>query len=94
MAGGVFFGKTLVFTGALQAMLRDAAAEKASAHGFTIAYGVSKKVHFLVVGIQDISVLAGHTKSSKHRKAEDLIAQGHNIRILTEDEFLRMCDQN
>lgn len=94
VTGGAFFGKTLVFTGALRVMLRDAAAAKASAHGFTIAGGVSKKVHFLVVGIQDSSVLAGHAKSSKHRKAEDLIAQGHDIRILTEDEFIQMCGQN
>jgi DNA polymerase III subunit epsilon len=90
-AEGVFFGKTLVFTGALQVMTRDAAAAKASAHGFTIAGGVSKKVHYLVVGIQDMSLLAGHDKSSKHRKAEDLIEQGHSIQIITENDFVQMC---
>jgi DNA polymerase-3 subunit epsilon len=94
VADGIFFGKTLVFTGALQVMSRDAAAARASAYGFTIAGGVSKKVHYLVVGIQDISTLAGYEKSSKHRKAEELIALGHHIRILTEGEFLQMCDQS
>ena len=88
---GVFFGKTLVFTGALEVMTRDAAAAKASAHGFKIVGGVSKKVHYLVVGVQDSTLLAGHDKSSKHRKAEELIEQGHNIEILTESAFLRLC---
>lgn len=92
-AEGVFFGKTLVFTGALQVMTRDAAAAKASAHGFTIAGGVSKKVHYLVVGTQDMSLLAGHDKSSKHRKAEDLIEQGHSIQIITENNFIQMCGE-
>jgi DNA polymerase-3 subunit epsilon len=89
----VFFGKTLVFTGALQVMTRDAAASKASAHGFNIAGAVSKKIHYLVVGIQDISVLAGHNKSSKHRKAEELIELGHSIQIITENDFILMCGE-
>lgn len=86
-AEGVFFGKTLVFTGALQGMKRESAAAKVSAHGFTIAESVSKKVHYLVVGIQDMSLLAGYDKSTKHRKAEELMALGHTILIITENDF-------
>jgi DNA polymerase III subunit epsilon len=41
----------------------------------------------LVVGDQDIAKLAGHEKSSKHRKAEELIAKGTPIRILKESDF-------
>ena len=44
----------------------------------------------LVVGDQDLSVLAGHEKSSKHRKAEDLIEKGQDIKILKESEFMRL----
>jgi DNA polymerase-3 subunit epsilon len=35
-------------------------------------------------------VLAGHDKSSKQTKAEQLIAQGHQIRILGESDFMRL----
>ena len=41
----------------------------------------------LVVGDQDIKKLAGHEKSSKHRKAEALILAGQSIRILRETDF-------
>ena len=43
--------------------------------------------HTLVVGDQDLNVLAGHTKSSKHRKAEDMQSAGHPIRIIGESSF-------
>ena len=44
----------------------------------------------MVVGDQDIRVLAGHDKSSKHRKAEELIAKGQKIRILKESDFTEL----
>jgi hypothetical protein len=46
-----------------------------------------ERTTILVVGNQDIRRLAGHRKSSKHRKAEQLISQGQYIRILTESDF-------
>jgi len=88
---GVFYGKTIVFTGALQAMTRDGAATHASQYGFKIGSGVTKKTDFLVVGIQDLSTLAGHEKSSKQRKTEELIQEGIKIEILTENDFMKMC---
>lgn len=44
----------------------------------------------MIVGDQDLTLLAGHTKSTKHRKAEELIAAGHPIRIIGEAEFLAL----
>jgi DNA polymerase-3 subunit epsilon len=44
----------------------------------------------LVVGDQDLRVLAGKEKSSKHLKAEMLIRQGQSIRILGESDFMRI----
>jgi DNA polymerase-3 subunit epsilon len=41
----------------------------------------------LVVGDQDVARLAGHSKSSKHRKAEQLMSMGTSIRILRETDF-------
>jgi hypothetical protein len=50
----------------------------------------------LVVGEQDPSKLKGHDKSTKHRKAEEAISTGQDIRILGEEGFvaaLQLDDQ-
>jgi DNA polymerase-3 subunit epsilon len=83
---GPLFGEVMVFTGALE-MLRSEAADLASDVGCEVANSVTKKTTMLVVGDQDVRKLAGHEKSSKHRKAEQLIASGHAIRILRETDF-------
>ena len=67
---------------------REQIANLAAKHGFDVKAGVSKKLHYLVVGTHDVSLLAGYDKSSKHRKAEELIAQGIEIQIITERDFL------
>ncbi len=71
-------------------MPRREAAAMAAAVGCTVSESVSRSTTLLVVGDQDIGRLAGHDKSSKHRKAEDLIQKGHEIRILVERDFRRL----
>ena len=88
---GDLFGEILVFTGALEIPRREAA-DMAAKTGCAVASGVTKKTTLLVVGDQDISRLAGHSKSSKHRKAEGLIAQGVPIRILRESDFKQIVE--
>jgi DNA polymerase-3 subunit epsilon len=83
---GELYGEVLVFTGALQITRREAA-DLAASIGCTVATGVTKKTTMLVVGDQDIRKLAGNTKSSKHRKAEQLIREGQQIRIVKESDF-------
>lgn len=83
---GPLFGNVAVFTGSL-AIPRREAAELAAKAGCDVASSVTKKTTLLIVGDQDISKLAGKTKSSKHLKAEELIAQGYQIRILCESDF-------
>jgi DNA polymerase-3 subunit epsilon len=55
--------------------------------GFAVSESVNKSTTILVVGDQEIRRLADYGKSSKHRKAEDLISKGHPIRILGESDF-------
>lgn len=86
---GAFFGDAIAFTGAL-AVPRKEAADLAASVGFRVSSGVTKKVTTLVVGDQDISKLGGHSKSSKHRKAEQLVASGVPIRIIGESDFKRL----
>jgi DNA polymerase III subunit epsilon len=83
---GDFFGQTIVFTGALE-LPRSEAADLASSVGCQVTPNVTKKTTILVVGDQDITKLAGHEKSSKHRKAEQLVAEGASIRIIRESDF-------
>lgn len=83
---GPFYGNVLVFTGTLD-IPRAEASDMATKIGCSVAPGVTKKTTILVVGDQDIRKLAGHEKSSKHRKAEELMREGQAIRILRESDF-------
>lgn len=83
---GPLHGEVLVFTGALE-MPRREAADLAASIGCQVASGVTKQTTILVVGDQDARRLAGHDKSSKHRKAENLICKGVPIRIIRETDF-------
>ncbi len=87
---GHLFGEVLVFTGTLR-IPRDQAGDLAAELGCRVTAGVSKKTTMLVVGDQDVRKLAGHEKSSKHRKAEALIAKGLQIRILRETDFEQLA---
>jgi len=87
---GPLVGESIVFTGALE-MPRREAADLAHEAGAAVESGVTKHTTMLVVGDQDIDKLAGHEKSSKHRKAEQLIANGQHIRIVGEADFMSLC---
>ncbi|MGB0123923.1 MAG: exonuclease domain-containing protein [Silvibacterium sp.] len=86
---GPLFGEVLVFTGALSDS-RGEAAELASSIGCRVDSGVTKHTTLLVVGDQDIRKLAGHEKSAKQRKAEDLIRKGRQVQILSESDFRQL----
>jgi DNA polymerase-3 subunit epsilon len=84
---GPLAGHVAVFTGTLS-MVRGAAAAMAAAAGCDVREGVTRDTTLLVVGDQDIRQLAGHQKSSKHRKAEALVQGGQLLRIISERDFL------
>lgn len=86
---GPLYGSVVAFTGSL-AIPRKEAACTAAMLGCEVGAGVTKATTLLVVGDQDISKLAGESKSAKHRKAEELISQGQKIRILGESDFNRL----
>jgi DNA polymerase-3 subunit epsilon len=89
---GPLAGEVIVFTGALSIPRRQAA-DLAAQAGCDVKDSVNKNVTLLVVGDQDIRRLAGHDKSSKHRKAEELICKGQSMRILGESDFMRIVSQ-
>lgn len=83
---GSLYGESAVFTGAL-VIPRRLAAKIAADAGCNVTDSVTESTTLLIVGDQDIRHLAGHEKSSKHRKAEALMARGIAIRILAESDF-------
>ncbi|CAN5405242.1 exonuclease domain-containing protein [soil metagenome] len=87
---GYLFGEVMVFTGALEILRRDAA-EIAAKAGCQVNENVTTETTILVVGDQDIMRLAGHVKSNKHRKAEQLAMSGQPIRIICETDFLKLA---
>jgi DNA polymerase-3 subunit epsilon len=90
---GVLFGEIAVFTGTLS-MPRSEAADVAAAAGCRVDAGVTKETTLLIVGDQDLWKLHGYSKSSKQRKAEQLIAKGQALRILSESDFRLIVSQH
>ena len=87
---GKYSGETIVFTGTMQNP-RSEAATAAQKQGFNVGVSVTKKTTVVCIGnIQDREKFAGYDKSSKHRKALELIESGADIKIITEDDFYQL----
>jgi len=74
-------GKTVVFTGALERMTRDEAKAMAERLGAKASSSVSSKTDFVV---------AGTGPSARSKLVE---AQKHGVKVLTEDEWLKMVGE-
>lgn len=90
---GSLIGEVIVFTGKLD-MPRFDVSNLAASVGCEVGQGVTKKTTILVIGDQDISKLAGYEKSSKQRKAEQLVSDGFPIRIIFESDFKALVRSN
>lgn len=89
---GPLYGLQFVFTGQLTMPRADAAKRAAELGGF-VHPSVTRKTSLVVVGDQDIRRPGWGKKSAKHRKAEELIAQGFDILILSESDFIALIDR-
>jgi DNA polymerase-3 subunit epsilon len=85
-----FFGKKIVFTGALVSMTREQAMQKVLDVGGDPDIGVTRNTNYLVVGVQSSFWLKGGKKSKKMQKAETMAFQGYPIEVIDEAEFLEM----
>ena len=81
-----FDGKTFVITGEFKTMTREQALATIVERGGIIKSSVSKKV--------DILVNADNRTSTKTKAAEALQAEGHHIKIINEELFMRMLESN
>jgi DNA polymerase III subunit epsilon len=84
------YQKTVIFTGTLQSMLRKEAMQKVVNAGGFCSDNINKDTNYLVVGMQDYKSFSEGQKSSKLKKAEQLISKGYGIELINEDDFLSM----
>lgn len=87
-----FFGREVVFTGTLTSMRRADAAQLVVNCGGIFSDTLRKTTNFLVLGMQDALKLNGNEKSAKVQKAEKLLAQGADIQVVGENEFLMLLN--
>lgn len=82
-----FYDKRCVFTGKLERYSRERAAMLVADIGGHCDNGVTKKTNFLIVGNFDYVASVQDGKSTKVKKAEQLILNGHDLQIISENVF-------
>ena len=89
---GPLQGHVVVFTGDFEGGKRPIS-ELAAAAGCDVDDNFTKKrTTILVVGKRDPAAWGGTEKSGKHRRAEEAIAEGRNIEIMSEDQFRNLLE--
>lgn len=89
---GQLFGMRIAFTGTLDSMPRNAAFQATVNSGGEPSTSVSRRTHFLVLGMTDYNKVGADGMSAKLRKAVELKESGATIEIIDESDFLRMVD--
>ncbi len=80
-----FYSKVCVFTGNLQRMTREEAAQVVVNFGGKFGASVTKTTDFLVISNDTMNNF-----TEKRKKAERYIAQGSSIQIISEDDFYKI----
>lgn len=86
------YGKICVFTGALESFTRREAMQLVADIGGICGDGVTKKTNYLILGNNDYCKSIKDGKSSKQKKAEKLILEGADLKIISESVFLDMLN--
>lgn len=80
-------GRSFVFTGKMATMKREDAQAAVIARGGVAPDDVSKKLDYLVIGDEASALTGGGERSSKHKKADKLVADGAPLKIISEADF-------
>jgi hypothetical protein len=83
-------GQSFLFTGKLATMSRGEAQNKLRDANGAAASTVNAKLDYLVIGDEGSPLYGQGRKGSKQVSAEKLVAQGANIKIISETAFLQM----
>jgi DNA polymerase III subunit epsilon len=85
-----FFNASVVFTGKLQSMTRGEASQLVLNCGGVCKSNVTRDTGYLVIGDYDLTSFTEVFASVKMQKVEELINKGHPIKVLGENDFLKM----
>lgn len=85
-----FYGMAFAFTGAMTAMQRRDAMQAVVEVGGTCHDSVRQDTNYLVLGQKGYSGYRSGYKSLKMMKAEQMLAQGRQIEILSEADFVSL----
>ena len=85
---GLLYATKIAFTGTLECTPRREAFQAAVDAGAAPTGSVSKRTDYLVVGTIDLRRVGETGLGSKHSTALDLVAEGSQIRIIDEDQFV------
>ena len=85
-------GKTVVLTGTLHSMPRSNAKALLQSVGANVKTSVSKNTDILIEGDQDSPNLSADGISTKKRKCMNLKAQGCDIEVIDEVNFLKLLE--
>lgn len=88
-----FYGRHVVFTGKLEKMVRKDAMQIVVNLGGILDNNVCKQTNYLILGNNDYNAVLKGAKSSKHKKAEKLKLEGHDIEIIDEFTFYDILDE-
>lgn len=88
-----FFGKSICFTGKMDHLTKFEASQLVEKLGASFCKNLNKNTDILVLGNLHYQQEVYKDKSSKHKKAEDLINEGCDIEILVESDFLEIISQ-
>ncbi|MFW2176510.1 MULTISPECIES: BRCT domain-containing protein [unclassified Moraxella] len=82
--------QSFLFTGKMQSMTRETAEDMVKKANGKILGAVNNKLDFLVIGDDGSPLYGNGRKGSKQVKAEELIAKGAGLKIISETAFLQM----
>lgn len=86
------YNKHCIFTGTLEKMPRKEAFQIVADYGGHIEDSVNKRINYLIVGSLEYSHTVEKGKSSKLKKVEQMILDGKDVQILSENVFYDMID--
>ncbi len=86
---GKLHGEVIVFTGKLRSYEKAEAADLAASLGCDVQLRVTKKTTLLVVKDKDSG-----KPSRNHQRSKELIAKGERIKVVDEDDFVKLIKDN
>jgi len=86
----ILFEKECVFTGTLLNFTRKEAMQKIINIGGTCNGRVTKSSNYLIMGVQDYGKFVDGKESSKTKKAKKFISEGQDLKIIHEDDFIKL----